>query len=548
MTPCEYWLPLVSALRSRCKLIPQNGERTRSHEEDQQHSRRFNWPTKKVFIRSNSTYCEDTTSHSKLAAAARTYGLPTSRYLIQKRSYAVEFDSRTRNPVYVVEYLTRDNLRNVQVQRTSFGGAGNKSAKALPADESQVVNQERQDAVSDFSASAGLRSVNKETGEQIPSGQNVLLRDHFQEEEKISEKMRNKLSHFYRSGYDRGHLAAARNHRHDAEAFSETFSLANISPQVGRGFNRGYWAGLERFVAEAVLFGAAKAADGAGNKIVDELLIDEAIVITGPLFLPQEVVGRKAKDQETEAEPLAAPKTTPHRLRVEYPALGQVPNLVSVPTHYFKIVFAKDRFLACFLLPNCEIEPEIPLLFFLRSLDELEELSGVEFFPKMSPAERKALDKMELEVLKLVRTKLAILPSAEVTEVQKTEKDFSTSRRKEKDGKNAIREQENGETSTGVLSTVFRDIRRMLFSQADSDSVSGAKASVEERKTVVKFSEGLAAADKKMEDIGSNLLPATHGKFRHLCEVVRCRIRTQKPPTTSPASVDSAAGLVAASA
>jgi len=35
------------------------------------------------------------------------------------------------------------------------------------------------------------------------------------------------------SGYDRGHMAAAGNHRHSQAAMDQTFVLSNISPQVG---------------------------------------------------------------------------------------------------------------------------------------------------------------------------------------------------------------------------------------------------------------------------------------------------------------------------
>jgi endonuclease G len=37
---------------------------------------------------------------------------------------------------------------------------------------------------------------------------------------------------FKNSGYDRGHLAAAANHRHSQKAMDQTFILSNISPQV----------------------------------------------------------------------------------------------------------------------------------------------------------------------------------------------------------------------------------------------------------------------------------------------------------------------------
>jgi hypothetical protein len=44
-----------------------------------------------------------------------------------------------------------------------------------------------------------------------------------------------KLSDFRSSGYDRGHLVPAADHKDSQAAMDQTFSLANISPQVGRG-------------------------------------------------------------------------------------------------------------------------------------------------------------------------------------------------------------------------------------------------------------------------------------------------------------------------
>lgn len=38
---------------------------------------------------------------------------------------------------------------------------------------------------------------------------------------------------FRRSGYDRGHLAAAANHRSSQDSMCATFFLSNMSPQVG---------------------------------------------------------------------------------------------------------------------------------------------------------------------------------------------------------------------------------------------------------------------------------------------------------------------------
>lgn len=52
------------------------------------------------------------------------------------------------------------------------------------------------------------------------------------------------------------------------QAMNESFLMTNISPQVGAGFNRGYWSRLEGFVRHV-----------AGQ-------FDGLYVVTGPLFLP----------------------------------------------------------------------------------------------------------------------------------------------------------------------------------------------------------------------------------------------------------------------
>uniref|UniRef100_A0A915ENQ1 Endonuclease n=1 Tax=Ditylenchus dipsaci TaxID=166011 RepID=A0A915ENQ1_9BILA len=44
---------------------------------------------------------------------------------------------------------------------------------------------------------------------------------------------------------DRGHLAAAGNHRKSRNSIDQTFFLTNMSPQVGRGFNRDKWNDVE---------------------------------------------------------------------------------------------------------------------------------------------------------------------------------------------------------------------------------------------------------------------------------------------------------------
>lgn len=71
------------------------------------------------------------------------------------------------------------------------------------------------------------------------------------------------------SGYDRGHLAAAGNHQLNQEICDQTFLLSNISPQVGKGFNRDAWNRLEKYVRKL-------------TRVYKHLY-----VCTGPLYLPR---------------------------------------------------------------------------------------------------------------------------------------------------------------------------------------------------------------------------------------------------------------------
>jgi len=71
------------------------------------------------------------------------------------------------------------------------------------------------------------------------------------------------------SGYDRGHLAAAGNHRVHQSHCEQTFVLSNIAPQVGKGFNRDKWNDLEKHVRSLTKS------------------YDNVYVCSGPLYLPK---------------------------------------------------------------------------------------------------------------------------------------------------------------------------------------------------------------------------------------------------------------------
>ncbi|EGZ27865.1 hypothetical protein PHYSODRAFT_477390 [Phytophthora sojae] len=138
---------------------------------------------------------------------------------------------------------------------------------------------------------------------------------------------------------------------HSQEAMDESFLMTNMSPQVGVGFNRGYWARLEGFMRHL-----------AGK-------YDAIYVITGPLFLPK-------KNKRT------------GEYEVSYPVLSSPPDAIAVPTHFFKVVLGEKRggegfATAGFILPNKVIPENKDLRDFQAPLDVIEKQAGLIFFDKL---------------------------------------------------------------------------------------------------------------------------------------------------------------------
>jgi len=149
------------------------------------------------------------------------------------------------------------------------------------------------------------------------------------------------------SGFDRGHLAAAGNHRASLEDCQETFFYSNMAPQVGEGFNRGAWNQLEKLMRNF----AKK------NPNV--------YVVTGPLYLPR---------QEPDG-----------KLYVKYQVIG--PRQVAVPTHFFKVAVVQTPSggyeAHAFVLPNQAIPDSVPLTSFYVPLESIERSAGFFLFEKI---------------------------------------------------------------------------------------------------------------------------------------------------------------------
>jgi endonuclease G len=177
----------------------------------------------------------------------------------------------------------------------------------------------------------------------------------FKPDESIHPFFRSDNSDYKKSGYDRGHLAAAGNHKRHQRHVDQTFFLSNMAPQVGRGFNRDSWNRLESHVRKL-------------TKVYPNVY-----VCTGPLFLPQ--------------------KSSDGKMYVKYEVIGG--NHVAVPTHFFKILIGETSDgkleMESYCMPNEVIDDATPLTVFQVPPESIERASGHLFFDRVN---RKQLSKI----------------------------------------------------------------------------------------------------------------------------------------------------------
>ena len=142
------------------------------------------------------------------------------------------------------------------------------------------------------------------------------------------------LADYKGSGFDRGHLAPAADFSYSEFALSQSFFMSNMSPQ-NPSFNRGIWKKLE---------------DKVRGWTMD---FGHLYVVTGPVL---------NKSFETTGD-----------------------NMVSIPELYYKIILDIDKpdLKAIAFLMNNEKSGE-ELTTFVVTIDEIEVLTGLDFFPSIS--------------------------------------------------------------------------------------------------------------------------------------------------------------------
>uniref|UniRef100_A0A8C2V273 Endonuclease n=2 Tax=Chinchilla lanigera TaxID=34839 RepID=A0A8C2V273_CHILA len=216
------------------------------------------------------------------------YGLPGVAQLKSRESYVLCYDPRTRGALWVVEQLRPERLR----------GGGDRGACDFREDDS---------------VHAYHRATNAD---------------------------------FRGSGFDRGHLAAAANHRWSQKAMDDTFYLSNVAPQVPH-LNQHAWNNLEKYSRSLTRS------------------YQNVYVCTGPLFLPR-----------TEAD---------GKSYVKYQVIGR--NHVAVPTHFFKVLILEAAGgqieLRSYVMPNAPVDEAIPLERFLVPIESIERASGLLFVPNI---------------------------------------------------------------------------------------------------------------------------------------------------------------------
>lgn len=147
---------------------------------------------------------------------------------------------------------------------------------------------------------------------------------------------------YKKSGYDRGHLCPAGDMAWSRLAMSESFLMSNMSPQLP-AFNRGIWKNLESEVRRWAI----------DNK--------EIYVVTAGV--PEEGL----------------------------PVIGA--NKVAVPRYYYKVILdvhPPEYKAIGFILPNAAGRD--PLSAYAVTIDSVERLTGIDFFPALPDSLERALE------------------------------------------------------------------------------------------------------------------------------------------------------------
>lgn len=188
--------------------------------------------------------------------------------------------------------------------------------------------------------------------------------DRFLSDSQIPEAERVNDADYSKSGYDRGHMAAAAMFKFNQKLQNESFYYSNMVPQVGTNFNRGIWAKLEDLSRDII----SHASEGWVISGIAYATPDEKPLIAGEGNVVLTVIGKN--------------------------------HPMPVPTHCFKIIITKNEQgeLACvaFLFKNAAHKVSVIKNFdwgpYVRKVDLIEEVTGLDFFPNLSGATQNRIE------------------------------------------------------------------------------------------------------------------------------------------------------------
>ena len=166
-------------------------------------------------------------------------------------------------------------------------------------------------------------------------------KDDFRPDTAVPVADQSQLDDYAGQPFDRGHLVPAGDNTQSADIMSESFFLTNMVPQVPN-HNRGIWKQLETQVRNWVIEGK------------------DVYVISGTTYAPG------------------------------YKTIGK--NKVGIPDYIWKVIIdAKTNTGIAFYFPNKALPvPDLPK--YATTIADVEAKTGLNFDPKLSPAQQKALE------------------------------------------------------------------------------------------------------------------------------------------------------------
>jgi endonuclease G, mitochondrial len=170
--------------------------------------------------------------------------------------------------------------------------------------------------------------------------------NNFRADPTLPDNERFKPKDYSKSGYDQGHMAPAEDFTRSTEAMSTTFLLSNMAPQTP-GLNRNRWKQLENAVRRVV--------KSQGS----------VWLFSGSIFIGSKPIEEIGKDK------------------------------VAVPTHFFKVILCVhpdgSKVMFASVMPNItKLQPG--LAKYATSVDNVEQLTGIDFFGALPAAEQKTLE------------------------------------------------------------------------------------------------------------------------------------------------------------